>query len=143
MASRLVKKANGGIGNLAKVDEVNKAFQQLSQNQEMLGKVMKQNFGAITAAFDLVDGHQHITRRILNDIIKGDVRLSSDPTEGVDYMWYVEQYNACRSVLYFLSGLAKLLQKEEAEKEKAEEQVPAGNDSVFGGDYATQDSPPG
>lgn len=146
VVNHAVKKANGGLGNLAKADEVNKAFQQLSQNQEKLAQLVNQNFGAVHGAFDLVDGHQHVTRRIINDIVKGDVRVCEDPSEGVDYQWYFMQYNACRAVLTFLTHLAKLLQKEEAEEQKDEEKLgesSAGKDLVFGGDYAHQDSQAG
>lgn len=141
-ANRHARRGEG----LAKASDVNKAIQQLNQNQANLGSIFQKNFEAVGHAFTLVDGHQHINRRILNDLIKGEVKMHEDPSEGIDYQWYVSLYNATNAVLFFLNWMARLGPKEvEQEPEPAEKLMapPSEGDHVFGGDYAHQDSSPG
>lgn len=137
--NRLSKKANGaGLGSLlkdyAKVEDVNRAFQQLSRNQESFGKLFNTNIGAIKHSFELTDAWQHVIRRVINDLVKGTLERSE---EGVDWEWYFGQYNG---VFGFASATVALKKEPEVLPSTAE---PPADDFVFGGTNANQNSPPG
>ena len=102
------------------VGDFNTAIQQLSSNQERLGKVLNNNQHALVSAFSMTDGHLYVLRVIANNLLCGTARpkplhpddaawLEEAPHDEneiserhwlhvtgqvVDYEWYYEQYNA-------------------------------------------------
>ena len=121
----------------ASIQDVNRAFQQLSGNQEKFGKLLNENLEAIHHAFEMVDAHQMVTRRILNDLAKNQVCRDLDGD--VDYQWYWQQLGAAQAVIMAFVALAKLQTTEETPSIEAS----ASEDFVIGGDYANSVSTPG
>lgn len=139
--------------------QVNRSFQTLNDNQIKLGEIFNERKEALERAFVLVDAHQHVTRRILNDMYWGRVRptpLHPDdvevmeenggylPWQGmymkiagqeVDYEWYYEQYNLHRAIIVAFLSLRKFLGLEDEEEQPPEEPQEPENDFDFGGDY--------
>jgi hypothetical protein len=120
----------------AKNEQVNKAFQQLSDNQQKLAEACQTNFSAIRGGFELVDGHQFIFRRVLNDMVKGCVQTNET---GVDFEWYFRELTVTRAVAMAIATL-----KDEIKQDPMSElRKLAGDDMVFGGDYVeSQGQPP-
>ncbi len=122
----------------AKVADVNKAYQQLSDNHEAFGKLFNANMGEIKTSFTMTDSWHHIFRRVMNDMVKGNVETNE---EGIAWDWYFKQYGA---VAAFANAVAALAKKSEPEKdEPATPKREYTEDLVFGGDHANQNSPPG
>ena len=139
------KQSRTDVGQYAKLSDVNKAYQQLAQNQDKLGQVFNSNLTNIRTGFEMTDSWLHVQRRVLNDHVKGETHLCEDPTDGVDYEWYFRQYNAARGVTMAIETL--VARAEEATRAASEDSpnlsAPPSNEFEFGGDYAHQDSSPG
>lgn len=130
------------------VKSFNEGLQQLSKNQETLGKNFNQNLNAILGAFQFVDAHQHVSRRILNDMALGRLRMivNADGTpDSIDYEWYHGEYHKVRFVIRFFEKLRELLGWDDIQKEEDTEQPTEApvDEFTFGGDYASQDDPTG
>ena len=162
-AKRELRKRKGnGASELVTRKEANEAFQQLAQNQQRLGEMYNQLAHGIGKAATLTDAHLHVQRRISEDIVKGNIRLTpmhpddveylaTNPPwaeerrrrwlhvgdQSIDYGWYHQQYNAVLGLIYALEPLSKKL------KSKTEEPEPEEADFVFGGDHESQDSSAG
>lgn len=118
--------------------EVNSAFQQLNDNQVQVGKVLNERRQAIEQAFVLVDAHQHVGRRVMNDIVSGRVQTQPvDPGESqqIDYEWYFTQYNLYVAIIYAFSAL-RTAREEDKPKAQEVQSKESSNDLDFGGDYA-------
>lgn len=134
--SLLVKQSD--LKDYAKTEDVNRAFQQLSGNQEKLGNLFNVNMREIKVSFGMTDSWHHVFRRVMNDMVKGNI-VTND--EGVHWDWYFKQYGAVQAVALAVGSLKK---EEPEQKEETESPPPEYNDDlVFGGDYANQNSPPG
>lgn len=135
-ANLLVKQSE--LKDYAKVVDVNQAFQQLSGNQEKMGNLFNVNMGEIKTSFGMTDSWHHVFRRVMNDMVKGNV-VTND--EGVHWDWYFKQYGAVQAVVLAIGSLKKEEpdQKDETQSQKQE----YTDDMTFGGDYANQNSPPG
>ena len=131
------------------VKSCNEGLKLLSKNQETLGKNFNQNLDAIRGAFHFVDAHQHVQRRIMNDMAMGRLQMIIDDDgapELIDYEWYHRQYQGTRYVILFMEWLRKFLSHDEAEEEveapvETEKVNRPLDDFEFGGDYASQNSP--
>jgi len=132
----LVKQSD--LKDFAKTEDVNRAFQQLSDNQAKFGNLFNQNMREVKVSFNMTDSWHHVFRRVMNDIVKGNV-MTND--EGVYWDWYFKQYGAVDAVARAVGSLKK---EEPEQKEETQSPPPEYNDDlVFGGDYANQNSPPG
>lgn len=126
------------LKELAKVADVNKAYQQLSDNHKAFGKLFNTNMGEIRTSFSMTDSWHHVFRRVMNDMVKGNVETNE---EGIAWDWYFKQYGA---VAAFANAVATLAKKSESEKdEPTKPEREYTEDLVFGGDHANQNSPPG
>lgn len=130
------------------VEKFNEGLKLLSDNQEKLGKNVNQNLGAVQGAFHFVDAHQHVSRRIMNDMAMGRLQMVVDAEgnpELIDYEWYYRRYQWHRYVVLFIRWLKKYIgYGDDDEEENEEEAAPdeeLADDFTFGGDYANQDSP--
>jgi hypothetical protein len=116
------------LAGYVKAADVNKALQQLSSNDEGIGKTLNRNMGEIRTSFQMADGWLHVFRRVLNDMACGRVEMDTD---GVCWDWYFLQYAAVEQVAM---AVGKLNKEEPASVDKTEEQE-APDDFVFGGDH--------
>ena len=91
----------------------------------------------------MTDAWLHVTRRVLNDQIKGEVRLCDDPSDGVDYPWYFLQYNGVLALSQALAAHKALAPKVSVEEASPGLDAAAPNEFQFGGDYAHQESATG
>lgn len=136
------------LDNLVK--KVNEALKLLSDNQEVLGRNVNQNLSVIQGAFHFVDAHQHVSRRILNDVALGRLQMLVDDTgvpQAIDYEWYHGEYHKMRGVVLFIGWIRKMVgldqqQEGEAETPTTEPKQPP-DDFTFGGDYASPNAPLG
>lgn len=135
--------------------EFQESIQAVTANLNLLGEVVNANVAALRKSFTIVDGHQHVLRRVVNDVVQECVFTHSrtefdgslpvwgdDPSyvalteEGeVDFVWYYRQYNLCTAVISGFEVLAEKLKKEEP----AEVLTPPAQEEIeFGGDYGAR-----
>ncbi len=144
---------------------MNEAFQTYADNLRRLGNLFNENQSALHRAFELVDGHQAVLRRIANDFMWNNVRptpLHPDDvkaleegtfldtqvflrSEGqtIDYEWYFDQYNLVRCVIMMAEGIRKFLGLDNEPKKEQPVDAPPENETVFGGDYGEQNQAQG
>ncbi len=117
----------------------------MNDNQQKLGQLINQtNRGAIKA-FTIQDGHLHVQRRIFNDMAKdllkegceGTLKVLEDGS--INWDWYFRQYELMKVAVAFAMWVKKLTGEAPVEQQQEDEDA----DFVFGGDYASANSPAG
>lgn len=136
---------------------MNEGFQTYSDNLRKLGILFNENQTALRNAFELVDAHQAVLRRIAEDFMIRSVRptplvpddeevinmfgrlphrgmFTSKIGQTIDYGWYFEQYNLTMCVIMMGHSIRKFL-KLDVKKEQTESTEPPADEHNFGGDY--------
>lgn len=90
VAGAVGKAANNALDSLRK--DVNSAFQTLNDNQIKLGQMFNERREALERAFTLVDAHQYVSRRILNDMYWNRVRPTPLHEDDVAFLEELEEY---------------------------------------------------
>jgi len=94
----------------------------------------------VRTSFQMTDGWHHVFRRVMNDMVKGNTECNA---EGIHWDWYFRQYTGMQAFAAAVSVLTKE-PEEQPEPEKQDENSDSEyTETVFGGDYANQNSPPG
>jgi hypothetical protein len=142
---------------------MNEGFQTYADNLQKLGTLFNENQKALRNAFELVDAHQAVLRRIANDVMRRAVRptplvpgdeealdifghlphrgmFTAEVGQTIDYGWYFEQYNLTGCVIMMGVAIRKFLKLDEKQEpeQKPEPAPPQDNDMSFGGDYGEQ-----
>ena len=115
-------------------EATNKALEQISGNQETLGKNLNQNLKAIRSAFEFSDAHFHVYRQVMDDYVMGNIQVKKEEdgtVTGVDWDWYYGQYSAK------MKAKAEATMAASKDAEPTNEEPPA-DDFTFGGDYENQ-----
>lgn len=154
----VAKAKSNGTSEFVTHKEVNEAFQTYADNLRQLGNLFNENQRALRNAFELVDAHQAVLRRIAEDHGWGRVRptplhpndveyLETNPTfeeeqrhgwmqvwgQSIDYEWYFDQYNLTRCIIGMAEGIREFLGFNKPKATSAEPEKEA--DFSFGGDY--------
>jgi hypothetical protein len=153
-----------GASDFVTRKEMNEGFQTYAQNLQKLGALFNENQKALRNAFELVDAHQGVLRRIAEDYRWNRVRptplheedvayLETNPTfeelqrhgwmsvwgQSIDYQWYFGQYNFTLCIIAMAQSIRKFLGLDESEEQKPEAQTEEQEpDFNFGGDYGEQ-----
>ena len=142
---------------------MNEGFQTYAQNLQKLGTLFNENQTALRNAFELVDAHQGVLRRIAEDYKWGRVRptplhkddveyLESKPTheeeqhhgwmmvwgQTIDYEWYFGQYNFTLCIIAMGKSIRKFLGLDKPVEQEPESKPEQEDDLSFGGDYGEQ-----
>lgn len=153
-AKAKAKAKGNGASEFVTRKEVNEAFQTYADNLRRLADLFNENQRALRNAFELVDAHQAVMRRLAHDSMWGQIRPiplhpndAQDIANGcfsdtrvfmkregqiIDYEWYFEQYNFAQAIIAMALAIRRFLKLDE-QPTQAEQKPEA--DFVFGGDY--------